>query len=232
MSGVSGEDLAQGRQRGRVLAATLLFVLGFAIIFTGLGVTASAVGAALVKHIVVLNRIAGAVVIVMGLIFLTTLAIKPLMRASDSSSPVAASLARGGLKVAAVFSMERSMTSTRAPRAGVAGAVPLGMAFAVSWTPCVGPGLGAILTLAATQGNVGKGTFLLFAFSLGFGVWFIAAGLLFRKAMGAFGFIRKHMGGMVLVGGVLMITIGVLMVTNEWNNVLAPIRQFLNHTLI
>ncbi|HEX9696285.1 MAG TPA: cytochrome c biogenesis protein CcdA [Actinomycetota bacterium] len=222
MSGVSGEDLASGVQKRRVLAATLLFVLGFALIFTALGATASAFGGLLLDHFVGLQRVAGAIVIVMGLAFMTTLFVKPLQGLAGNGGPSAA-LGRGLLKVAAVFSAERGVHAK--PRAGLVGALPLGAAFAVSWTPCVGPGLATILTIASTEGSAAQGAVLLFSFSLGFGVWFVLGGVGFRKAMGAFAAVRRHMRVMTAVGGAFLLTIGVLMVTNRWNDVIAPIRR-------
>ncbi len=226
MSGVSGQDLEAGSKRGRVILASLLFVLGFAIIFTGLGASASWLGDLLFDNISTLERFAGVVVIVMGLIFLTTLAIKPLMRGKQSSSAFVRGSSAAGLKVASIFSTERGMH----PRttAGIAGALPLGAAFAVSWTPCVGPGLAAILGLAANEGSATKGAALLFSFSLGFGAWFVLAAIGFRRAMGAFAVVRRHMRGFILFGGLTMVTIGVLMVTNRWSAVMAPLRRLIN----
>lgn len=222
MSGVSGEDLSTGVQKKRVLAATSLFVLGFAIIFTALGATASAFGGLLLDHYVGLQRVAGAIVIVMGLAFMTTLFVRPLQRMAGNGG-AGAIVGRGLLKVAAVFTAERGVHAK--PRAGLMGALPLGAAFAVSWTPCVGPGLATILTIASTEGSAAQGAVLLFSFSLGFGVWFVLGGIGFRKAMGAFAAVRRHMALLTAIGGAFLLTIGVLMVTNRWNDVIAPIRR-------
>jgi cytochrome c-type biogenesis protein len=225
VSGVSAQDLAAGESRGRVVGATALFVLGFAVVFTALGATASALGAALTDNLSTLQRIGGSVVIVMGLGFLSTLAIKPMQRlaAGNGARHV---VGRVGLRFAGVFAAERG--GPRA-RAGVGGALPLGAAFAVSWTPCVGPGLGAILTMAGTQGQVGRGAILLLAFSLGFGVWFVLGGLAFRRASRAFDVVRRHLRTMVLAGGAFMVAIGIFMVLDYWDDVLAPLRTWINH---
>lgn len=222
MSGLSGEDLAAGVQKKRVLTATLLFVLGFAFIFTALGATASAFGGLLLDHFVGLQRVAGAIVIVMGIAFMTTLFVQPLQRLAGNGGAGAA-VGRGLLKVASVFTAERGVHAR--PRAGLWGALPLGAAFAVSWTPCVGPGLATILTIASTEGSAGQGAVLLFSFSLGFGVWFVLGGIGFRRATGAFAAIRRHMRVLTAVGGTFLLAIGVLMVTNRWNDVIAPIRR-------
>ena len=223
MSGVSGEELEEGGARRRVLAATLLFVLGFAIVFSALGATASAVGGFLLDRFSVVNRVAGAFVIAMGIAFLLTVFARRLVEATRSPSRATAALARVGLRVAQVVGRERGLHAR--PNAGLVGALPLGAAFAVGWTPCVGPGLGTILTLAGTQGSAGRGALLLFSFSLGFGVWFVLGGLAFRRATRAIALVRGHVTALTLVGGVFLLTIGVLLVTNQWARLIAPLRR-------
>lgn len=223
MSGVSGEDLATGAKRGRVLVATLLFVLGFAVVFSALGATASAFGGLLLDNFATVQRVAGAIVIVMGLAFLMTLFVVPLQRLAASPAGMPRALGRGGLAIARVLAAERGVHAK--PRSGLLGAFPLGAAFAVSWTPCVGPGLATILAIASNEGSAGRGAVLLFSFSLGFGVWFVLAGIGFRKATGAFAAVRRHLRVLTAAGGALLLAIGVLMVTNRWNDVIAPIRR-------
>src|SRR5260221_11077786 len=119
--------------------------------------------------------------------------------------------------------------SSKVP-SGFAGAFPLGVAFAVGWTPCVGPGLGTILTLAATEGNAWRGAILLFAFSLGFGVWFVLGGLAFRRATATLSWLRRRQGVLEVVGGPLLIVIGILLVTNQWLKIIAPLRRWAGST--
>jgi cytochrome c-type biogenesis protein len=226
MSGVSGDELASGERRGRVLIATLLFVLGFALVFTALGAGLSAIGGYLFDHLDGINRIAGVVVILMGLLFLSSLAIRPLQRLAHEGSPAVRGASRVLLKGIGFFMQERGALAPS--RAGLVGALPLGAAFGVGWVPCVGPGYGAILTIAGTEGDVGRGALLLFAFSLGFGVWFVLGGLGFDRAMRAFGVMKRHLRTMTAVGGAFLLTIGVLLVTNRWNEVLAPLRRLIN----
>jgi cytochrome c-type biogenesis protein len=202
MSGLSGETLERGEDRRRVLGATLLFVLGFAIVFTLLGVTASALGVYLNRNQRWIGRIGGAIVIVMGVSFLLPGVFRFMER-------------------------ERRPFLANAP-SGVAGAFPLGLAFAIGWTPCVGPGLATILNLAATESSAWHGGVLLFFFSLGFGVWFVLGGLAFRRSMRAIGWLRKRQGVLQLVGGAFLIGIGVLLVTDQWNTVLSPLRRLVN----
>ena len=225
VSGVSGEELDSGAQRKRVLAGTLLFMLGFAVIFTALGATASAVGGFLLDRFTIVERVAGVFVIAMGIAFLVTVFV-PRLTAMAASTGTGAAVARGGLRVARILGRERGLDAR--PKAGLLGAMPLGMAFAVGWVPCVGPGLATILTIAGTEGSALRGAALLFSFSLGFGVWFILGGLAFRRATTAVAAIRRHLNALTLVGGIFMVTIGVLLVTNKWGEILAPIRRWVS----
>lgn len=203
VSGLSGESLEAGVGRRRVLLGTTLFVLGFATVFTALGATASALAGFLYDNITWFNRVAGVIVIVMGLSFLIPGALKFLER-------------------------EHRPLLGKLNKSGIAGAFPLGFAFAVGWTPCVGPGLGTILTLAG-GGSVGQGAILLFSFSLGFGMWFVLGGLAFRRATTALGWLRRRQRILQTVGGAFLLTIGVLLVTDKWLEVMAPVRRWLGN---
>jgi cytochrome c-type biogenesis protein len=225
MSGVSAKDLEEGGQRRRVLMATALFVLGFAVIFTALGASIGAISETLLDHLDVATRVAGGFVIAMGLVFLSGLAVRRLNAMAHSGGAVG-TLGKGGSRVVGFFMQERGLL-TRPQKAGVKGAFPLGAALAVGWIPCVGPGLGAILGIAGTEGSVTRGATLLFAFSLGFGVWFVLGGLAFRKAVGATGWLRRHLAVLTAVGGSLMVALGVLLVTNQWGRIMAPLRRLI-----
>jgi cytochrome c-type biogenesis protein len=224
VSGVTGEELQTGEKRGRVVAGTALFVLGFAIIFTALGASTSAIGGFLLEHPTIVERVAGVFVIVMGIAFLLTVSTKRLIAVAEYGGARGAA-ARGGLALARVVGQERGLHGGRS--AGVMGALPLGAAFAVGWIPCVGPGLATILTLAATEGSALRGAILLFSFSLGFGVWFVLGGLAFRRASRAIAAVRRHLGALTVTGGVFLLAIGILLVTNQWDYVLAPVRRWL-----
>jgi cytochrome c-type biogenesis protein len=223
MSGVSGEELESGTKRSRSVAAALLFVLGFSIIFTGIGASATFLGDIVYENKQALQTFGGIFVIVMGVVFLSTMAVKPLVRGMSSENGATRRFSRGALAVVRFVTAERSVNRRLTP--GVIGALPLGAAFAIGWSPCVGAGMGAILTLAAQERTPGKGAFLMFVFSLGFGMWFLLAALAFRKATRAFGFVRRHIRTVVVTGGALMIVIGTLMVTDMWDEILAPIRR-------
>ena len=206
VSGLNGDEIDSPKGRKHVLLGTSLFVLGFAVVFTALGASAGAVGQFLFEpgsgRFDLVNRVAGGVVIVMGLAFLVPSLLK-------------------------FMEVERRPLMARV-KPGLPSAFPLGLAFAVGWTPCVGPGLGIILTLGAAEGTVTQAALLLFFFSLGFGVWFILAGVGFRKAIAASQWLRQRARVLQTVGGVFMIAIGVLLVTGVWEELLAPIRRMIN----
>ncbi len=106
---------------------------------------------------------------------------------------------------------------------GRAWAFPLGVAFGAGWTPCIGPVLAGVLTIAASQGGSARGALLLFSYSLGLGVPFLLIGLGIRRLMGALDFVKRNYHWFAGVGGVVMIAIGVLIVTNLWVRVLGPV---------
>jgi cytochrome c-type biogenesis protein len=203
-SGLSGEEAeASAAARRRTLLGIGLFVLGFATMFTALGAAASLIGGFLLRNLRNVNRIAGAIVIVMGLAFMVP-GLFPYLET------------------------ERRPFLQRV-RPGISGAYPLGLAFAAGWTPCVGPGLGVMLTLGATPGgSVWRSILLLFFFSMGFGVWFLLAGLGLRRALTASAWLRTKLRAVQTVGGILMVAIGVLLVTDQWNNVIAPLQRVIN----
>lgn len=226
VSGVSGEELEIGARRSRVLAGTLLFTLGFSIVFTMLGfATGSLTGSFGFLVGPAAERIAGVFVIVMGIAFLSTLYVRALERWRQSGG-ARGGVGRAGLAVARVFGAERRFEVR--PAAGVAGALPLGAAFAVGWVPCVGPGLATILTIAGGEGSGVRAAALLLSFSFGFGVWFVLGGLAFKKATRATAFLRRNMRTLTAIGGAFLLTIGLLLVTNLWGDVMAPLRRWAN----
>jgi len=203
VSGLSGEEAEQTKAaRRRTLLGIGLFVLGFATMFTALGAAASVVGDFLLRNLANINRIAGGVVIIMGLAFMLP-GLFPF------------------------FEQERRPFFGKV-RPGIGGAYPLGLAFAAGWTPCVGPGLAVMLTLGATQGSTWRASLLLFFFSLGFGIWFLLAGLGLRRAFIASKWLRARLRIVQAIGGIFMVAIGVLLVTNQWNNVIAPLERLVN----
>ena len=201
VSGVGAEDAGQAK---RVLGAASLFVLGFAIVFTALGATASVLGTFLVGRLSLLAKVGGVFVIVMGLATLGVLRIPFLYK-------------------------EKRLDLNRVRR-GPAGAIPLGMAFAFGWTPCIGPVLGAILTTAAATQTASKGAFLLLMYSLGMGIPFMLLALLYTRAGRTVGILRRHGRTIERVGGVMLVVIGVLLLTGAWQSLFTPLAQlFVRH---
>ncbi len=202
MSGLSGAEMADASvaTQRRLLRSTLLFVAGFTVVFVALGATASAVGEVLLDHKVVLNRVMGSVVIVMGL-FLAGVASPRLLQAEKR------------------FHVSPS-------RLGPWAAPVMGVAFAFGWTPCIGPVLGGVLTLAATGNTVWKGAFLLFVYSLGLGVPFVASGLGLTRLESTFRWVKRHYRVINLVSGALLVTFGVLLFTNRLTLIASDLVNF------
>ncbi len=186
VTGLTGVDL-QRQRRGRLLAGALLFVLGFTAVFVGVTVTASA-GGALVAHQDVFTRVAGGVVVLLGLVFI-------------GWSPLG----------------ERAWRPTWRPAAGLLGAPLLGAVFAVGWAPCSGPTLGAVLLLATSDGGgVARGVVLSVAYSLGLGLPFLLVAVGYGRATRVLAVLRRHQRGLQVAGGVLLVGLGLLMASGLW----------------
>lgn len=175
--------------RGRVLAGTALFVLGFTVVFTALAIVASRLGILLGTHRRAVDIVVGLLVIVFGLIFL--------------------GLVPG----------PRELRIHRLPAAGLLGAPVLGAVFALSWAPCIGPTLGAVLGLATTSGQTDRSAVLAVAYCLGLGVPFVAFGLGFRRLLGVFRAVRRNSVWVTRIGGALLIALGIVMVAGGWGEV-------------
>jgi cytochrome c-type biogenesis protein len=176
--------------RRRVIVTSLLFVLGFSLVFVGLGASATAVGQFLAERLRIIGKIAGLIVIVFGLHTM------------------------GLLKISWLYS-EKRMQLDRKP-AGPLGAVLVGVAFAFGWTPCIGPILAGILTIAAAQDQVMEGVKLLAVYSLGLGVPFLLTALAINQFFTVFARIRKYYYWIELVSGALLVVIGVLIFTDRF----------------
>jgi cytochrome c-type biogenesis protein len=194
-----GVEVAERRRvRGRVLAGSALFVFGFTVVYTVLVTLASTLGAQLLDHTDIVQRVVGAIVVVMGLAFLGWIP----------------GLAR-----------ERRLHVV--PASGLAGAPVLGAVFALGWIPCTGPTLAAVLGLATVEGSVGRGAVLAAAYCLGIGVPFMLFGLGFRRLLGAFAVIRRHSAWVTRAGGALLVGVGLLLLTGAWNDLVIWIRALL-----
>ncbi len=183
---------AQVRPRSRVMLGTLLFVLGFSALFAVEGIAVSSIGDALQTHADGLSRILGGVIILLGLMF---------MGAFDRFSFAG-----------------RIFRPAYRPRAGLAGAPLLGVMFGLSWTPCIGPTLAAVLVLGENSGTALRGGLLAFVYALGLGIPFLIVAFAFQRGVSIFGFARRHARLITRIGGLMLITVGVLEVTGVWAN--------------
>ena len=177
--------------RGRTLLGTTLFVLGFSLVFATEGLAFGGLGLVLKRHEAGVTQLLGGVTIVLGLLFAGVF----------DRFPITGRIARPAIR----------------PRAGLIGAPLLGVLFAVSWTPCVGPTLSAVLSLALTSGTAVRGAVLAFLYGLGLGIPFIIVALAFQRGMTAFQFARRHAQLIARIGGGLLVLVGVLEVSGAWN---------------
>lgn len=199
VTGMAGADLADEEhgQRGRVVAGAALFVLGFSAVFVSEGALFGSLAGSLQAHEVVVDRILGTVTVLLGLAFL-------------------------GL----IPGMQREVKIHALPKAGLAGAPLLGVLFGVGWTPCIGPTLGAVLTLAYDQGTAGRGALLTVGYCIGLGVPFLLTALAFRRALGAFAVVKRHYGTVLRVGGGMLVLIGLLLVSGIWADLMVQLRIY------
>lgn len=186
--GRSSAATGDRRGRNRLLAGVGLFILGFTLVFVLTGVVFGVAGFWLNQYRDLITRIAGVIVILLGLVFVGQFGV-----------------------------MQRTVKASWRPRAGLAGAPLLGAVFAVGWTPCTGPTLTAINSLSLTTGSPWQGGLLALFYALGLGIPFLLIALGLSWATGAVSFLKRHIRLVNLLGGVLLVTIGVLMVSGVWN---------------
>lgn len=193
ITGLSGQDLAEGgvRTRGRVVFGSCLFVVGFAVPLTMIGVAVGAI------NFLYTNRLAQ---VVMGLLVILF-----------------------GVLMASGRLMREFRVADDAPGTGLAAAPVLGFVFGVGWTPCLGPALAAILTLAYGGGGVRGGT-LAFVFALGLGLPFVLFGLAFRRLSGTLAFLRRNARTLQVAGGGLLVAVGVMVATGLWQEFISWLR--------
>ena len=204
VSAVASDTPVATAVRPRVLGSALLFVLGFAIVFTALGAAASVIGVVLLRERDLLIRLAGALVIAMGLATMGVLRLPVLYR--------------------------EARLDLRVVRPGPAGALPLGMAFAAGWTPCIGPVLAGILTAAASVANARIGATLLLAYSIGLGVPFVLLALGLGRDGRLTAWLRRRGRWIELIGGGLLVAMGVLMITGTWLTLFTPILRIFSRS--
>lgn len=181
-----------------------LFVGGFTIVFVALGAAASSIGRLLDAHEIGLAHLSGAVVIVLGLVLVL----------GALPAPVWTRVGAGGAGLVTRVTGERRF-DVRPSTLGTWAAPVMGMAFAFAWTPCVGPVLGVVLSLAAKNGTLAGGVLLLFAYSLGLGVPFVATGLAFGRLTAVFAQARRGLWAIELVAGFILVAFGILLLTDN-----------------
>jgi cytochrome c-type biogenesis protein len=198
VTGLTGAEIAgepgsgvRTAVRSRVLLGSVLFVLGFSLVFVSFGAFFGGLGAVLLEYADVISRVLGVVVIALGLGF---------MGAFDRWMP----------------GMQREWRIHRMPTYGVWGAPFLGVLFGLGWTPCIGPTLTAVQSLAFTEASAARGALLAFIYCLGLGLPFIALGLAFRQLAGTLAWVRRHYTVIMRIGGGLLVLIGLLLVTGVW----------------
>jgi len=191
MSGVGTSQLAVATttDQKRLVRATLAFVAGFSVVFVALGATASTLGQTLKGHQTGLNQVAGAVIIVMGLVLAGVLSPAFIQRERR-------------------FHVLPSQLGAYAPPI-------MGMAFAFGWSPCIGPALGAVLTMASSEQTLARGVVLLACYSVGLGVPFVVAGVAFGRLAGVFSWVKVHFRVVNAVSGLVLAAFGVLLLTNN-----------------
>lgn len=186
---------ADNPSQRRMIAGALLFVLGFTAIFVAQGALFGELGGAIREHTVALERALGVVTIVMGVVFL------------------------GGIGF-----MQRELKMHKLPRAGLLGAPLLGLAFGLAWTPCLTPTFTAVNSMAGVSGTAGRGAFLTACYCLGLGIPFVLVALGFGWVSATLEFVRRHRRAVSAVGGALLITIGILLVTGAWNQLIIQLQ--------
>ena len=203
VSGVSIVDMQEGERKDtlKVLLPAIVFCLSFTAVFVALGMVATGLGSTLRDNRELLNKIAGALIVLMGVLFVASLFIMRLNREWRPEALLA--------------------------RAGSGGPMVAGAAFAVGWTPCIGPTLTAILNAAAVKDTVGQGAILLAIYSAGLAVPFLLSAVMFNRATRVFRWLRDRYVVITAVSGVVLITMGVLIFTGEMTDLNTEAQRFL-----
>lgn len=184
---VSGTTDGGTAKRSRTVLGAALFVLGFSVVFLAVIVLGGTVGVFLLQYGTVIERVAGVIVILMGLVF-----------------------------IGQVTVLQRTLKPRWQPATGLAGAPLLGAVFAIGWTPCIGPTLVAVTSLASYQGQPGRAALVGVFYCLGLGIPFVLVALGLRWVGGSVAWVKRHIRVINIVGGSVLVVIGVLMVTGLW----------------
>lgn len=199
VTGVSGVDLGDAR-RGRTVAGASLFVVGFTAVFVSGGALFGYFGQTLQEYSGTLSKVLGVLMILMGIFFM---GLMPWMT-------------------------QREFRIHKKPVSGLVGAPLLGALFGIGWTPCLGPTLASVNALAITEATAGRGAILSVAYCLGLGVPFVLAAVAFRKALGAFSWVKRHYVWVMRIGGGMMIVTGLLLLTGAWGSMMQELQGWSN----
>lgn len=198
ITGLSAADImAKGSSgvRGRMMTGALLFVLGFSVVYVAIGGAFGQVGRELVEHQESITKVLGIVTIVLGLVF-----------------------------AGVVPWLQSDVRVHTVPAVGLAAAPLLGVLFGLGWTPCIGPTLAAVIASSFVDPSFSRGALLSFVYCLGLGLPFLITAFSFRKMMGAVAWVRRHQLWVMRLGGAMLVTVGVLMVTGVWDSLIADMR--------
>ncbi|WP_017603814.1 cytochrome c biogenesis CcdA family protein [Nocardiopsis alkaliphila] len=180
-------DTELADRRWTMVTGSVLFIAGFSLVFVAVGGFIGWLGDLFMDYTDPITRILGGLTIVLGLAFMGF-----------------------------VPGLGRELRFHRLPRAGLAGAPMLGILFGLGWTPCIGPTLAAVQTLAFVEGGAGRGVLLSLIYCVGLGLPFVVASLLYRRALGAFDWLKRHTRTVTMVGGVMLVLVGLAMVSGLW----------------
>lgn len=205
ITGLTGAELASedgridARGRSRIVLGCVLFIAGFSVVFVALGAAFGALSVWLFEYQTVIQRVLGLFVIVLGLMF-------------------------GGW----IPGLKREWRIHRAPTYGLWGAPLLGFLFGLGWTPCLGPTISAVLSLAYNEGSALRGALLSLAYCVGLGIPFIIVGLAFGRVAGTLQWVRNHYLLVMRVGGGMLVLVGVLLVTGLWDQLMITLRIWMS----
>lgn len=198
VTGLGAQDLDSAK-RGRMLAGSVLFVLGFSAVFISYGAFFGEIGFRLLGYQREISIGMGIVLILLGLAFMGF-----------------------------VPFLQRDVRVHKVPTVGIAAAPFIGVLFGLGWTPCIGPTLGAVNAMALSEADAGRGAFLAFAYCLGLGVPFVLAALGFDRFMHAVSWFKKHQRAVSLFGGTMMIVVGLMLVSGTWDSLVFEMRGWIS----